>query len=225
MTPADDRHLGERAELYALGALDDEDAERVNAHCDRCSACARLVGAAERAVATLLAATVPEHAPPPELARRIATLERDATPRRGTLARAQPYLRRSAIAAGMVLALGGGAGGVRAVANLREIASQDDAALATIADSHFKHANLEKFDPHAPVAKVLWSVADRWLYVIVGSRACACRVTIATDTGTRDLGIPLDHGATAALFATDLTAVRRVALTRDGRTLESTTLR
>ncbi|MDQ2859001.1 MAG: zf-HC2 domain-containing protein, partial [Candidatus Eremiobacteraeota bacterium] len=83
-----DEHLGERAELYALGALDAREADAVNAHAARCADCARLVGAAERAVMTLDAATVPDVAPPPELERRIAAIGRVSPLRR------QPVPRR-----------------------------------------------------------------------------------------------------------------------------------
>ncbi|MBD5657744.1 MAG: hypothetical protein IAI50_21590, partial [Candidatus Eremiobacteraeota bacterium] len=67
MASTADEHLGERAELYALGTLDAAGADAVNAHAARCGDCARLVGAAERAVIALDLASVPQTAPPLDL--------------------------------------------------------------------------------------------------------------------------------------------------------------
>ncbi|MGH7729430.1 MAG: anti-sigma factor, partial [Vulcanimicrobiaceae bacterium] len=62
------RHIEDAAELYALGALEPDEAAQVEAHlASGCDDCARRVGRAERMVAEMEAAHVPQVAPPPEL--------------------------------------------------------------------------------------------------------------------------------------------------------------
>ena len=224
VTLVSDEHLGERAELYALGALDAEEAGQVNAHAARCVRCARLVGAAERAVLALDSATVAEVAPPQELERRIAAIRRVPPLPNQAAPRSRSFLRWGALAASVVI-LAGGAAGTRGVLHMHDVVAQDDATLAVVANAHFKHANLRKLDPSAPTAKVLWGLSRRWVYVIVDSSSCACRVVAITDTGERDLGVPLERGATAALFANDLPPVRGVELRRLGRVTASAALR
>jgi hypothetical protein len=223
VTHVPDEHLGDRAELYALGVLDADEADHVNAHAARCAECARLVGAAERAVMTLDAATVSDVAAPPELERRIAAIGR-VTPLRRKAPLPRSFARWGALAASLSI-VAGGAAGTRGVLHMHDVVAQDDAALAVIAKAHFKHANFLKADPGAPTAKVLWGLSNRWIYVIVDSSGCACRIAAITDAGERDLGVPLGRGVTAALFANHLPPVRRVELRRDGRITASATLR
>lgn len=218
-----DEHLGERAELYALGALDSQAGDDVNAHAARCADCARLVGAAERVVMTLDAATVPDVAPAPDLERRIAAIGRAAPPHRQKALRRPSLAGWSALAASLLIVVGGAAGTL-GVLHMRDVVVQDDAALAVVANAHFKHATLTKIDPSAPTAKVLWGLSNRWVYVIVDSATCACRVAAITDAGERDLGAPLERGTTAALFAADLPHVRRIELRRGEQTTERVTL-
>jgi len=217
-----DQHLGENAELYALGALDAAEAERVDAHAARCAACAALLAGAERTVATMVEATVPDAAPPPELAERIAAIGRVTPLRRKPAPLAQRFSRWGALAASLLIVIGGAAG-TRTVLHMRDIVVQDNMALAVVANSHFKHATLTKADPSAPTSKVLWGLSRHWVYVIVASPDCACRVVAITAAGERDLGPPLERGTTAALFANDLPPVRRIELQRDGRITESAT--
>ena len=223
MTATPDEHLGNRAELYALGALDAAESDEVNAHAARCADCARLVGAAELAVTTLDAAAVRDMEPPPELARRISAIGRIAPLHRRSARPAQTFVRWGMLAASL-LVLFGGVAGTRGVLHLRDIAAQDDAALAVVANSHFKHATLTKVDPNAPTSKVMWGPSNRWVYVVVDSATCRCRILAKTDAGERDLGAPLERGTTAALFANDLSPVRSIELRRDGRTMESAKL-
>ncbi len=103
---------------------------------------------------------------------------------------------------------------------MRDVVAQDDAALGEVANAHFKHATFTKIDPSAPTAKVLWGPSNRWVYVIVDSATCACRVVAGTDAGERDLGAPLGRGRTAAVFAADLPHVRQIELRRGDQITE-----
>jgi anti-sigma-K factor RskA len=225
-TFADDGHLGDRAELYALGMLDAAEADEVNAHAARCADCARLVGAAERAVTTLDVATMPDVSAALELRRRIAAIG-GAAPiplRRATFLETRTFANWGGLAAALLVAIVGGVAGSRNVIHLNDVLRQDDVSLAVIANSHFKHATLTKVDPSAPTAKVLWGTSKRWVYVIVDSPVCACRVIAFTAAGERDLGAPLARGATAVLFADNLPAVQRIELRRTAVVVENATL-
>ncbi len=63
-------HIGDRAELYALGALDPGENATIETHLRQCSSCARIVGSAERDVA-LIASSESRRNAPPELIGRI----------------------------------------------------------------------------------------------------------------------------------------------------------
>ena len=141
-----DEHLDDRAALYALGALDAGEADRVNAHAARCVACAKLVGEAERAVSTLAWASVPHVDAPAELEGRIAAIERIVPLRRPRVLPVRTFARWAALAASVLVVLGGAAVGTRDVLHMHETIAQDDEALAALANSHFKHAMLTKID-------------------------------------------------------------------------------
>jgi len=65
-----DRHIGDLAELYALGALDESERGEVDRHLLHCAGCATLLAAAENDVA-LIASSEPQRPAPPELQGRI----------------------------------------------------------------------------------------------------------------------------------------------------------
>jgi anti-sigma-K factor RskA len=64
-------HIDDMAELYALGALDDLERKRVDAHVATCAQCARRLGEAERAVTSAIEAD-PQYEPSPALGVRLS---------------------------------------------------------------------------------------------------------------------------------------------------------
>jgi hypothetical protein len=68
-----DAHVADRAALYALGALDEQESAAVQAHVSGCPQCEQVVGAAEGDV-LLLASQGPRHRAPAELDRRVHRL-------------------------------------------------------------------------------------------------------------------------------------------------------
>jgi Putative zinc-finger len=66
-------HVEDRAALYALGALADDECAAIDAHVRECSACAFALGAAEDDVA-LISSNEHQQSAPPELAARIDRL-------------------------------------------------------------------------------------------------------------------------------------------------------
>jgi anti-sigma factor RsiW len=204
-----DEHFDEDLELYALGALDRDEAQAVEAHAAVCAECSRRLGEAERAVASLDELTVPIFEPPAELGERIASAARTVVPLRP---RRPLSVARWGTLAACFLVAAAGITGTREVARDRATIASDDRAFSAIAASHFAHTTFTKTVPGAPTAKVLWGKNPQWLYVIVDSRACACNVVARTAAGERDLGAPEPRDATATLFVDNLPGVTSVEL-------------
>jgi hypothetical protein len=196
-----DEHFGEEIELYALGALERDEARAVEEHAAACAACSRRLGAAGRTVVALDALTVPMFAVPAELGERISRAARmpAIVPRPRRVAN----LARLGTLAACITVVGLGIGGVRDIVVQRAAIAADDRAFAAMSVSHFAHTTLTKIVPDAPTAKVLWGKNPHWLYVIVDAPACGCDVFARTATGERDLGPPEPRGATSTLFAAD----------------------
>ena len=198
-------HLGDLAELHALGALEPHERAHVEAHVANCVSCARSLGEAETMVAALSDAFVPQVEPPERLGARIAASGKMfASPAPLGSARGRRRLPNYyATAAALLLAVGVGGGAlIERSADVRQ-AEHDSAVLATIATSHFNHTTLTARAPAAPVTKVLYARDGAWLYVVIDGTTCDCRVVLRSSDGERDLGRPIVRGSTATLFVTD----------------------
>jgi hypothetical protein len=201
------RHLGELAELYALGALEPLEREQVDAHAAGCAACTRALGVAESAVAALDEAFVPHVDPPQRLGARIAASAASAqvvplaSRKRERAAWRVPSFYATAAAVLLTAGVGGGAL-VEHAANARQ-AAHDSAVLATIATSHFNHVTFTAHDPAVPVSKVLYARDGAWFYVVIAGSNCDCRVVARSATAQRDLGRPDVRGDAATLFVRD----------------------
>jgi anti-sigma-K factor RskA len=192
-------HIEDIAGAYALGALDAPQRARVEEHAAACGACSRALGAAESAVASLVDASVTPYEPPERLGERIAASAR-ATPPVRAVRRFGVSRRVLALAAALVLAagIGGGVALERASGLARD--ARDGAVLATLANAHFEHVAFNPRSPRAPVAKAIYARDGTWLYVIVDSGTCDCRVVARSAAGERDLGAPEPRGEVATLF-------------------------
>ena len=194
-------HVGEFAELYAIGALDGAERAAVDAHIAGCAQCARRVGEAEETVLALerdvrvdpLAAAV---AAPLRLGRR-----------REVPVWWLPLTAAAALIVGFLLP--------------NTFARHDTPALAMI-NSHFNHAqfNGEK----APAGKVIYARDRSWYYVIVeGSH----RYEVSGVRGGRNvsLGTTEPNGATSELFWRHSAPFERIELRDGGRTIETASIR
>jgi hypothetical protein len=216
-------HIGEFAELFALGMLEAEERGPLEAHVAVCPDCSRALGAAEATVAALDETFVPQLEPPQRLGERIAASAGAVTPlapRRDRSRAAQPSRGFLATAAALVLAVGIGGGAVVERSGDMRQAAHDSAILATIAMSHFNHVSLTPRVASAPVSKVLYARDGAWFYLIVGSATCDCRVLVRSAAGARDLGQPEVRGNTATLFVHDFPRPESLALVgSSGQTL------
>jgi hypothetical protein len=189
-------HLGEGAELYALGALDPAELQAAEAHLAGCGECRARAADAE-SVAAALASALPAYQPSAALRRRLLA----GMP--GRALRGVPSAPRWAMAAAAVFALGFGLAGWQDLA-LQSQRSQSDAALTAIVHGHFNHATLKKARPSSPGAKVLYARDGTWLYAIVDRPVRGMRL-IARDAtgGSRDLGTFGSDGRLSTLFVRD----------------------
>lgn len=195
-----DVHIGEAAELYAIGALDAAERTAVDAHIARCSECARRVGEAEE---TVLA------------------LERDVRVDPLASAIAVPlHVRRRevpawslAVAAAAALIVG---------TLLPGIFAQHDTPTLAMIHSHFNHAQFAGLN--APAAKVIYARDRSWYYVIVeGSHRYDAY-------GVRDgqsvpLGATEPRGATSELFWQHKEQFDRIELREGGKAIEAASIR
>ncbi|MBV8601855.1 MAG: zf-HC2 domain-containing protein [Candidatus Eremiobacteraeota bacterium] len=193
-------HITELADAYALGALEQPERTRVDAHLARCVRCTRAVGEAETLVTRLILATTSLVEPPGGLERRVAPAARRQWPVWGSLA------------AALALSVGINATLLRHDSDVKTLALMDDAALSTIATSHFRHETLTPRRPGAPIAKALYAADGTWLYVIVDATDCRCRVVIKNNSGERDLGAPHAGSKASTLFERGQGSPQTVAL-------------
>ena len=132
-------HVGEDAELYALGLLDAERRAEVDAHAAACDDCLRALGEAEE-TAALLAAALPELTPSRALGERLRAATTPAnspvTPLRRPSARSPRWFAGLAVAAALVLALG--AGWYQSSVMHGKLQA-NDVAVAMLVHSHFSH--------------------------------------------------------------------------------------
>jgi hypothetical protein len=208
-------HLGENAELYPLGILDDDATRNVERHIALCSECAERVAQAQ-AVAVSLAAALPLATPSPALERRL----RDS-------ARPQPSvkLRASlfpfALAAAFALAFLGL--GWQALV-VRERLAAEDVALVTMVHSHFSHVSMSPESANPVAAKILYARDGSWIYIIADKPGGPLRAVAHTPAGVADLGALGSAGETATLLVHPRARIRSITLQRAGTDVASAKL-
>jgi len=217
-----DEHMDDAIALFALGALDRDEARAVEEHAATCERCSRLLAEAEGTVTAMTDLSVPAFEPPADLAARLAASARTArvlAPRR-TPERSRNLWQYATLAASIVAVAAGAFGGSQ-IAKDRSTIASDDRAFAAIVVSHFAHGTFTKQTPDAPTTKALWGKTPQWIYVIVDSADCACTIVARTPSGERDLGAPAPRGATATLFVPAGTGITGLELRAGTRVLST----
>ncbi len=209
-------HLGENAELYPLGILDDDAARDVERHIALCSACAERVAQAE-AVAASLAAALPLATPSPALEQR---LRESARPQLGA-AKARASTFRFALAAAFALAFLG-LGWQTLV--LHEQLKAEDVALVTMVHSHFNHVSMSPESANPVAAKILYARDGSWVYIIADKPGGSLRAVAQTAAGTVDLGALASTVETATLLVHPRERIKSMVLQRAGTNVASAKL-
>ena len=196
-----DAHIGDNAELYALGSLVDLDRQRVEAHVANCEDCLRRLGQAEETVLGLENETpevpLPADAQAPEF--RASRIPRW-------------WLEAVAVAAALVIGF----------LLPRPVASPTHgAAQVAMLHSHFNHS---QFVGNGPLAKVLYSRDRSWFYVVVeGSHTYT--VTGVSPKGTTQLGTTEPRDGTSELFVRHTERFSRIELNDGTQIVESAQIR
>ena len=208
-------HLGEDAELYPLGILDDDAARNVERHVASCSECAERVAQAQ-AVAASLAAALPLATPSPALERR---LRESARPQPSVKLRGSLF--PFALAAAFALAFLG-LGWQTLV--LREQLQNEDVALVTMVHSHFNHVSMSPESANPVAAKILYARDGSWVYIIADKPGGVLHAIAHTAAGGADLGALGSAGETATLLVHPRERILSITLQRAGTDVASAKL-
>ena len=206
-------HLGEDAELYPLGLLDDDAARDVERHIALCSACAERVAQA-RSVAASLAAALPVVSPTPALERRL----RESARPQVRAAKARGDILRFALAAAIALIVLGF--GWKTLV-LQQRLKAEDVALVTMVHSHFNHVSMAPESANPVAAKILYARDGSWIYIIADKPAGSLHAIARTTAGASDLGVLLSTGETATLLAHPRNRILSITLQRAGANVAS----
>jgi hypothetical protein len=208
-------HLGEDAELYPLGMLDEDAARDVERHIASCSECAERVGQAQ-AVAASLAAALPLSTPSPALERRL----RESTRPQPTAIR-RVNLFPFALAAAFALAFLGL--GWQSLVLQQRLKTQD-VALVTMVHSHFNHVSMSPESANPVAAKILYARDGSWIYIIADKPSGSLHAIAQTEAGVADLGALGSSGETATLLVHPRDRIRSITLQRAGTDVASARL-
>jgi anti-sigma factor RsiW len=208
-------HLGEDAELYPLGILDDDAAGNVERHVASCSECAQRVAQAQ-AVAAALAASLPQATPPRALERR---LRESARPQPS--AKLPASLFPFALAAAFALAFLGL--GWQALV-LRERLQNEDVALVTMVHSHFNHVSMSPESANPVAGKILYARDGSWIYIIADKPGGVLHAIAHTAARGVDLGALASAGEAATLLVHPRERILSITLQRAGTDVASARL-
>lgn len=199
-----DAHIGENAELYALGALSESEHAAVDAHIADCAECLRRVGEAEETVLALEREAVAE----PQAAQPANVLP---LRRRGV----SVWWIPAAAAAALILGL--------LVPRMPAQQQQQSPPLLAMIHSHFSHAQFSG-PAGAPAAKVIYARDRSWYYVIVeGSHRYEVDGVHAQQR--TNLGTTQPVGATSELFVRMTQRFETLELREGGTVAEKASIR
>lgn len=192
-----DEHVGELAELYALGALDEGERAAVDRHLIRCSVCAQSVAAAERDVA-LIASLETQYSAPVELQARIEHIVRARSSAIAPLSQ-RAWAFPAAIAAALVVGLLPSIYlGMENRAMHGEMLAQNAAMERVVAMPHRTVAFTPM--PGGPAARVTYAPDGSWYIVMVSSVSKPLAVVWMHDGERSMLGHASPRGNVAMLY-------------------------
>jgi anti-sigma factor RsiW len=204
-------HIGDLAELYALGTLDELERARVDAHVARCNDCARLIGEAETMV-TQMEAMAPQLDVPATLDAR---LTRSLYGRRS----AAPWL---AAAAALIVA----------VIPLSYLTMENRAMDVSMQNGTAMIARIAA-EPHGSVAfagdtdmraNVLYAKDGSWYCVVIRNVNHAVDVAWIHDGKREMIGTAQPHGDMAMLYLPKSHPMQQLALISSDRVVASAAL-
>jgi hypothetical protein len=206
-------HIGELAELYALGALDERERTAIETHLDTCEPCTRLVGSAEGNVA-LMASLEPRRESPPDLNRRVDS---------ALHAQHRAWRFPAAIAAALVIGFAPSLylwGQERA---MHRAMYATDAAMARLASAPHRTATFGA-TAGGPAAQVMYAPDGSWYVVVVRNATKALDVVWMHDGQRTMLGSASPIGDVSALYLPKSHRMDTLALVDGDRVVAQATL-
>jgi hypothetical protein len=197
-------HVGEDAELYALGTLDDFERIRVARHARECGDCARRIADAEATVLRLI--ELGEQ--PPHALRPLVLPDRAPAPARGN----GRWI--AAVAAAFLIGLL--PWGIARVQQ-RGASGGDALAAAAMLAGHFSHAPFVALAARAPKAKAIYPLEGGWLYIIAAPGSAALNVAVTPPGERRTIATLPPSAETRTVFVRYPGRIDSVALL-DGAT-------
>jgi len=182
-------HVGENAELYALGALDDFTRTAIDRHGAGCLECTRLLGSAEEHVARMAAA---------EPSRELPAILRQRLRLHAPSARAG-WPAWTALAAALLLATVPSAYFWQQTRVLHEAMSVHADAMDRLAGSSVRSATFTPMTGGA-TARVMYAPDGSWYVVLVRGASAALDVAWMHDGRRTMLGTARSYGDLAMLY-------------------------
>ncbi len=205
-------HIGEDAELYALGMLSDFETAQIRQHIGACSACRTSVSRAADVIAALAAET-PQLEPGIALRARLLKDAGLGTPKgRKTSWKWFAAGAFAGIAAAALVFL-------PMRASQDRIAAQNDLAFSTLVGSHFNHVQFAPATADAPRGKVLYGRHGEWVYVIVHAPRSGTEVALVRATGRTMLGSLLASGSNDTIFKANPGRFISIELVANGKVI------
>ncbi|HLY03216.1 MAG TPA: zf-HC2 domain-containing protein [Candidatus Cybelea sp.] len=199
-----DAHAGERAALYALGALDDAESAAMEGHLRVCAECAKLVGEAERDVDTIASLETRRRAPD-ELTKRVERLLAPASRQRAS------WPRFAAIAAAFVIGVLPSVYLWERNAAMRDAMLSQSAAMDRLATSEHRTASFRPTS-EALAANVMYAPDGSWYVIVVRGASHALQVAWMHDGAQTMLGVAVPHGRVAMLYLPKSHRMEQLAL-------------
>ena len=245
-------HVGENAELHALGLLEPRERLELERHISACPECLRRVGEAEEAAAQLVA-PLPRVEPSAAFRERVMSSialqsphPDDNTLARRRLAESAPFGARMQRLEGRLAVerarrkglgtLGivfGALAAVFAIAfattlwratDLQATVNGDDVALVQLVHSHFNHVSMAPTGVATVDAKVVYAKDGSWIYVVADRPLQGLHVVARVHGVKRDFGTAEARGGVATLFVRRAGRPSDVTLLYKGVPLATATL-
>jgi anti-sigma factor RsiW len=215
-------HIGDSAELYALGALADDERAAIEAHLHECSECACVVASAERDVA-LIASMEARQPAPPELGRRIDAIVRTAAMSGGARVKRFAWPLPAALAAALVVGLLPSAYFWSQSQVLHREMMTQSAAVGRLASSPHRTAVFHTAQGDMP-GEVAYAPDGSWYVVVVRGASKSLAVAWMHDGERTMLGSATPRGNLAMLYLPKSHRMDRLALMDGDRVIAEATL-
>ncbi len=215
-------HIGDRAELYALGALDPGENATIETHLRQCSSCARIVGSAERDVAFIASRETRRNAPP-ELIGRIER-KLDVKQSEHLLPAGRHAWRLpAALAAALIIGLLPSAYFWSEYRMLHGAMLAQNAAMERLASTAHRTAAFQA-TPGTSRAEVMYGTDGTWYVVVVLDPSRPLAVAWMHDGERTMLGSVIPRGNLAMLYLPKSHRMDRLALMDGDRIVAQATL-